>query len=852
MEENPKETQEQEVPEQLIDAEAQEPAKIEGPVAWEDTIIHERYDDVYTHIQPGVFTQANIQGNQAVFTDESNFELEIKAVQSNIFRVRYSPSLFKESDFSYAIDQDPAGDVSWQSDEKQDAWSLSLAKLNIQIHKEAGRLQINSSEGKTLLSDTIGFKARRSILNGLEEVAIHQQIQADSHYFGLGDKSGPFKLNDCYYENWNTDAFAYGPKSDPLYKTIPFFFVVQGDQYFGVYLDNSYRSFFDFGKAETGVLKYGATGGTLCYYFIQGESPEDVVAQYTKLTGLPELPPHWALGFHQCRWSYYPEARVREVCAEFRKREIPCDAIYLDIDYMDGYRCFTWNLEHFPAPTKMVDDLKADGFQTVVMIDPGLKVDPGYSVFRDGLEKDFFCRRTNGDLLMGPVWPQDCAFPEYTREEVRTWWGQLYRELYNDNNIAGFWNDMNEPAVFKVRHMTFPNEVQHHYEGNPTDHRKAHNIYGLQMARATYEGLKQLKPNKRPFVITRATFSGGQRYSFAWTGDNIASWEHLQLANTQNLRMCISGFSLTGSDIGGFVDLPETDLFVRWLQLGVFHPLFRIHSMGNNEDGASEIDESAVKEQATKDRMDQEPWAFGEETEALAKAAIELRYELLPYIYTCCYELARKGQPVLKPLFFADPTDGKLIEEDLQFLFGHHILAAPVMEANLETQKVYLPKGNWYAYQSNDALPGQQTVEIPVDLSSIPMFVRAGSVIPRYPVVQSTAQLPGKEWYMDIYWEEGISASEVYEDAGEGYGYLEGDFILHQFQQKSTQQTLSIQQEVQGQGQALHNQCNIQVFGLPFEAKSVVIDGTVIDFNLGPNGQLQFSVLTHFHQIEVR
>ena len=243
---------------------------------------------------------------------------------------------------------------------------------------------------------------------------------------------------------------------------------------------------------------------------------------------------------------------------------------------MDGFRCFTWDKSHFPNPSEMVKDLRSKGFKTIVMIDPGLKEDENYDVFVEGRNRDYFCKRANGDLMIGPVWPSDCAFPDFTNPAVRSWWGHLYRILYSKNAIAGFWNDMNEPALFKIDRKTFPDDVRHYYEGQSASHAQVHNVYGMQMSRATYEGLLKLKNHRRPFVITRATFSGGQRYASVWTGDNTSNWKHLKIANIQCQRLSISGFSFVGSDVGGFAEQPTGELLVRWLQLGVFHPLVSV------------------------------------------------------------------------------------------------------------------------------------------------------------------------------------------------------------------------------------------------------------------------------------
>ena len=270
-------------------------------------------------------------------------------------------------------------------------------------------------------------------------------------------------------ENWCTDAFGFSKEADPLYRSIPFYYGLHQDKAYGIFFHNSYRSFFDFGKTEADVCAFSAQGGEMDYFFIYGPQLLEVAQQYHELSGKPELPPLWALGYHQCRWSYYPESRVRELADSFRENQIPCDAIYLDIDYMDGYRCFTWNKDYFPKPGKMMKALQKQGFQTVVMIDPGIRVDPDYHVYAEGMEKEVFCRRTNGELMEGPVWPPNCVFPDYTSAAVREWWGNLYKELYKKQGVSGFWNDMNEPAVFKINHKTFPNEVIHDYDGHKSN-----------------------------------------------------------------------------------------------------------------------------------------------------------------------------------------------------------------------------------------------------------------------------------------------------------------------------------------------------------------------------------------------
>ncbi|RYY11212.1 MAG: glycosyl hydrolase, partial [Chitinophagaceae bacterium] len=411
----------------------------------------------------------------------------------------------------------------------------------------------------------------------------------EENFFGLGDKSGNFNLRGRSFQNWNTDAYSFGWDQDPLYRTIPFYTGINEGIAYGIFFDNTFRSYFDFGKEDNAKTSFWSDGGELQYYYIHGPHFMDVVKRYQSLTGTHPMPPQWALGFHQCRWSYYPENKVREIAEGFRERNIPCDAIYLDIDYMDGYRCFTWNKKYFPDPKKMIRDLSSIGMKTVVMIDPGIKVDDNYWVFKEGKDNNYFCRRSDDYFMEGHVWPGRCQFPDFTNPTVREWWGGLYKELV-EMGVAGFWNDMNEPAVFGAG--TFPNDVRHNFDGFRGSHRKAHNVYGMQMVRATYEGLKKLMRNKRPFTITRAGYAGMQRFGCVWTGDNVATWEHLKMGNIQCQRMSVSGVPFCGTDIGGFSGEPDGELFTRWIQLGTFSPFMRAHSAG--------------------DTAEREPWSFGE------------------------------------------------------------------------------------------------------------------------------------------------------------------------------------------------------------------------------------------------
>lgn len=786
-----------------------------------------RYPDVYYHHTTGRLQEVERVGERTfLLHNTNNVSFKIELYGPDIWRFRYAVrEPFREQP-NYAIAQwpDPAA-FSIEVEQNEQYLDLITSAIRCRISKEDLSLILIDRAGEhVLFADSAPFVARSTILDGLDSLQVTHRVGKDDVFYGLGDKTCSANLRGHYLQNWNTDAFGYQQDTDPLYRSIPFYYGLHEGIAYGIFVNNTWRTHFDFDSTQTDQVAFWAEGGEMDYIFMHGPQLLDVSRKYMELTGKPELAPLWALGFHQCRWSYYPESRVRELAQEFRERRIPCDAIYLDIDYMDGYRCFTWNHRHFPDPTRLLADLREAGFQTVVMIDPGIRVDPDYWVYRSGMEQEVFCRRSTGELMIGPVWPPNCVFPDYTDPKVRAWWSALYQEMYAEQGVSGFWNDMNEPAVFKVNRATFPDTVLHHREGRGGDHQAAHNIYGLLMSRATYEGLKQSRPNKRPFVLTRATFAGGQRYASVWTGDNIASWEHLRLANLQCQRLSISGFSFVGTDIGGFVDLPSGELLVRWLQLAVFHPFYRIHSMGNNVDGAAEVEADAVQAAALLDRLDQEPWAFGEPYTSQARQAIEWRYRLLPYLYTTFYRHTRSGEPMLRPLAFYDQSDPQALACEPEFIFGDHLLVCPVLRPRAKSMGVYLPQGVWYDYHRGKRYDGQQKIRVRLRPNRLPVFVRAGAVIPHYPVQQYTNELKITQVRLQVYYGSADN-NYWYVDAGEGYGYQDGDYRLARFTTQARPQQWEMQQHLVGEYVADCTHYEIQLYGLPFVPRSLRIDG---------------------------
>ncbi len=796
-----------------------------------ETVGTNRYPDVYHDLIPNEVVKIHQGESTITLYCENGVALKIYLLSNTLLRFRYAVKGQFEKDFSYAIAPDFKEQTTpYIYEEKKNKVRIQTQKIICEVSKVNLSITITDLKGNVICEDDTGFLSRRTLLNGVTKVSMTKKIGKEENFYGLGDKTGSLNLKGLQFKNYNADAFGFGNNTDPLYRSIPFYYGLTTGIGYGIFFNNTYRSHFNFDKEKKGQVSFYAEGGVMDYYFIYGPSLLSVAERYTDLTGRPELPPIWSLGFHQCRWSYLPDKRVKEVAAEFRKREIPCDAIYLDIDYMDAYKCFTWNKKYFPDPKGMVQSLKEQGFQTVVMIDPGIKVEEEYAVYEEGIENNYFCKRSNGDMMEGPVWPQNCVWPDYTHPDVRKWWGDLYDELYNEIGISGFWNDMNEPAMFQIDHKTFPDEVLHHYDGNPTNHAKAHNIYGQQMSRATLEGLHRLKPEKRPFLVTRASFSGGQRYAAVWTGDNVASWEHLHIASIQCQRLSASGFSFVGSDIGGFFKYPDGELMVRWLQLGIFHPFYRVHSMGNNDDGSAEVDADKVKSRDAVDRLDQEPWAFGKKYTSAATKAIELRYQLLPYLYTAFWQYVQKGTPIIKQLSFYDQQDQHTYNREEEFLFGNSILVHPVKEAKAKKVSIYLPKGRWYDFWTGEAHEGLQYIKYKVDIDRIPIFILAGGIIPMYPVMQYTNEKPVGTLRLKVYYSDEQQEQYLYEDQGEGYGYRDKNYSLKTYNTKSKKKSYHIQQELKGHFPTTYDQIEMDLIGLPEKVKNCIVDDKPVNF----------------------
>ncbi len=709
--------------------------------------------------------------------------LWITAVRDDILRVRISPDGVMPEDASWAVLPGPGGKfVDVQPVQDDASVGFRTAVLDVRVERKPLRLVVRDLAGNLICADALGRPTEFS-LGGF---TVSKEMPADERFYGLGDKTGSFNRRNQTYTLWNMDH-GIEESLDPIYKSIPFFLAIGGGRSYGLFLDNTWRTWFDFGKRSRDTYSFGAEGGPLNYYLIYGPTPKQVVEGYIFLTGTPPLPPLWSLGFQQSRYTYTPESELIKVADRLRTDKIPSDVVYLDIDYQFRNRPFTVDPVAFPGFPGLVANLRKQHFNLVLITDLHIAHIPGegYMPYDTGHAGDHFVKKADGTEFVGVVWPGPAVFPDFTRAQTREWWGNLYKQFVQDG-VAGFWNDMNEPAVFDGPGFTMPLDNIHRIEEpgfitRTATHAEIHNVLGMENERATYEGLLKLRPDERPFVLTRATYAGGQRFGFTWTGDNSSTYNQFRLGTQMLLNLGLSGISFVGDDVGGFGGSPPPDLLTRWIEVGAFKPLFRDHS--------------------TKGSLPQEVWVHGPEQEAIRRRYIETRYRLLPYIYTLAEEASRTGMPLARPIFLEFPNT--LDTPDTEFLLGSDLLVVPPPHAEMpEDYDVSYPPGDWYDFWTGQKMPhstpGPTIVQIseaiakgePVPeghstkihptLDTLPVYVRGGSILPLQPLVQSTDQTPNGPLELRVYPGEKCNGS-IYLDDGHTFRYQQGEFLRQEF-----------------------------------------------------------------------
>ena len=736
--------------------------------------------------------------------------VRVTAVADGILRVRATPDgafppddswavLPKASQLPVQVSHGPAGNGSA---------SFAAAGLDVSATLDPLRLTVCDRAGTVLLDDAPG---RPAVFEGAS-FRVWKASPPDEHYYGLGDKPGRLDRRGRAFQLWNTDDPTWQESTDPLYKAIPFLLGLRAGRAWGLLLDSTWRSSFDFAVSVPDAFSFGAEGGLLDYYVLAGPDPKAVLGRYAALTGAMPLPPLWALGFQQSRNSYVPAARVLEVAAAHRDKRIPLDAITLDIGYQDRNRPFTTDPHGFPDLGGTVRALNEAGIRTVAITDLHIAHQPGagYAPFDTGAAGDHFVRNADRSPFVGESWPGACVFPEFARPDTRAWWGELYRDFYLGQGVAGFWNDMNEPSVRNGPGKTMPPDVQHRVEGaghpaRTATHAEMHNAYGMQNTQATHEGLLALDPDRRPFVLTRASYAGGHRFAATWTGDNASTWQHLRLSVPQLLSLGLGGFALAGSDVGGFQGSPSPELLTRWFQLGAWTPLFRDH--------------------AEKGTADQEAWVHGSEHEAIRRRAVEARYRLLPYLYAVVEEASRTGVPAMRPMFLEFPESG-LDAEDNQFMLGSALLVAPPPDETLDAYPLRLPPGTeWYDYWTGRPLDASREVRLEKRLEVLPVFVRAGAIIPHQPLVQSTADTPDGPLRLHVY-PGPDGAGCVYGDDGVSFAYRRGGFLRQRFACTATAGETRLRlMPREGDWQPWWREVEVLLHGASGTPRSVEVDG---------------------------
>jgi len=764
--------------------------------------IHPDNASEQTHTQKGVQLGAIsrvAEQDGSLWLVGKYFNLAITSVGAGIIRIKtYRGHQPDWKTFPAIVNKDSRTPqaVKWATTDE--LVSITIGHTLLEVNRQSGALRICNENQPNV--ELVSLQRNRESVG---DYTAFVALDKDDHIYGLGEKTGFLDKRGERYTMWNSDVYApHVPEMEALYQSIPFLTVLNQGNSYGLFLDNPGKTVFDM-RTFADMAMMQTWTGEFDLYWIEGPSMKDVIIRYGDLTGRMPLPPKWALGYHQSRYSYMDEQEVLNLAHTFREKEIPCDVIHLDIHYMNGYRVFTFDENRFPNPKDMMDQLKELGFHIVPIVDPGVKKDPLYAVYMEGVDNDYYCKTAEGEIYTGPVWPGESAFPDFTESRVRDWWKEK-QSFYTDLGIDGIWNDMNEPAIFNET-KTMDVNVIHKNEGDRKTHGEIHNLYGMFMSQASYEGLKALLEGKRPFVLTRAGYSGVQRYAAVWTGDNRSFWEHMSMAMPMVLNLGVSGVPFAGPDIGGFAHHTSGELLARWTQMGVFFPYVRNHS--------------AI------DMLRQEPWSFGEEIEKICQQYISMRYEWMPYLYHWFYEASTTGLPFMRPLVLEYPTDPEVYNLCDQFLVGDSVIIAPIYRPNTQYRSVYLPEGEWVDYWSGERFAGKQHIHVHAPLDKLPIFVRSGAILLQGPVRQHAGEKAAEEYVAAVAYLQGAgytSQLEWYEDDGLTFEYENGKWNKMLIQVTEFEQSILLSAEYTTRGyESERDSICFRLIGLASAPKSV-------------------------------
>lgn len=716
-------------------------------------------------------------------------QLHIRFLAPNLVRVTWgNPSAFPP----YAIAKNNWSDVAVAGQETALAWKVETNEIKILVSYD-GMIQFRDTQDRLILQQLPPEFAPLGWRQG-------SLIQPEECFYGLGEQAANLNLRGKKYHLWNSDPGGiYWPGDAPLYCNMPVYWGNHPNGKYLLFYENSYDGWIDLGSLDqsqnahpkTDYVSASFSDGPYQYYFIPG--PYDrAISRFTELTGRPTMPPRWALGYHQSLVAYQSEQDLQQLYLNFVQHHLPISAIHLDLEYMDGFRVFTIDEKRFPHFKDIAKYLDQHGCRLVGIVDAGVKEDHAYPIYQEGTSLEVFCPLPDGTLARGPVWPGWCVFPDFTKAKTREWWGKCYQRLL-DAGITGFWNDMNEPAIFVLwGDPTLPKTTLHALENQAGDHRGVHNLYALLENQAAYEGLRNLRPQQRPFLLTRSGWVGIQRYAWKWTGDTACTWENLRQTVATVLGASLSGITYDGPDIGGFNGTPDPELYLRWFQLAAFLPFFRGHAVF-----------------ITPKRC---PWDFGEPYLSIAREFLQLRYRLIPYLYTLAWNANQNGQPLVRPLFWMQPEDQDFYSEERAFLLGDSLLVVPVTAPNAKQVTFLLPSGTWYSLWYEHLWTGKQTLTLSAELARIPVLVRAGTVL---------FMEEGQNLTLHVYppIQDAITTTYLYTDAGDGTG----PGRIDKFTLQRQKDMLILTWESQGDFAWSYSQTSVMLHGLAW--KNANLDG---------------------------
>ena len=730
----------------------------------------------------------------------SNGIFEITAYSQQIIRVRFTTK--KEfRPLPYALVASLQGPDQVTLAEQSNTIQVSTGMINAVVDKQPFfSITFKNANGMILNEDVRGAGFGTSFIG--ERWTLYKKLQEGERFVGMGEALGNLDRKGAGITLNNTDTYKYGDPRLNMYSSIPFYMGFHHAQQYGIFYNNSYSSFFNFGLSTPEISSATFAGGDVDYFFIYDTSPAKIIEHYTSLTGRMQLPPLWSIGYHQSRCSYYPQERVEWIASSFRSKKIPIDCIVLDADYQYNYQPFRVNKERFPDMPALAKKLAVQQIELTASVYPGVAIDSTYHSYTDGLAKNVFLKYTNGTNFNTEIAPVKCFLPDYTNPLARQWWKDKMNWL-PQNGIHGYWNDMNEPALGG---SYVPDNVLFDFDGRKTNALEAKNVYGFQMARSSYEAALQNTTDRRPFVVTRSGFAGVQRYAALWSGDNTATDDGLLSSVLLNNQLGLSGLAFCGHDIGGFIGDGSKELYQRWIQVGVFSPFCRNHKGCGASAG--------------------EPWAYGDEAEAISKSFIGFRYRLLPYLYAAFYEASQTGMPIVRSLSINDPFDDKVYDPlyQYQFLFGNHILVVPVTTAEKQ-KRLYLPKGDWFNLYTDERIHGNIELQVEVPSYQLPLYIKGSSIIPVQSLVQSTKESPSDTLVLHLYNGTESNSFTYYEDAGDGWSYQKGSYCKRTMHLNPLQNQLQITKQ-EGSFRSRYKKIQLVLHG--FESrKSVVLNQQV-------------------------